>query len=123
MTLTLEHKWNGESEDKYIKFYHSKDWQQVRKIVLDRDHYLCQVCYRQGLVTPANTVHHIKHLRECWEQRLNLNNLETICLECHNKEHPEKGAKNKVQVLERYKRRQRKDIFKFKSNEDDPMLF
>ncbi len=86
-------------------------------------YHLCQVCYRQGRVTPARTVHHIVHIKDNWGKRLDLDNLETICLECHNKEHPEKGAKNKKQTLKLYKQRHRSDICKFKSNNDDPMLF
>lgn len=111
------------ANDKYVRFYHSRAWQRARQMALTRDHYLCQVCYRQGRVTPARTVHHIVHIKDNWDKRLDLDNLETICLECHNQEHPEKGAKNKEQVLRRYKQRHRNDIFKFKGNDDDPMLF
>lgn len=71
----------------------------------------------------TRTVHHIVHIKDNWEKRLDLDNLETICLECHNKEHPEKGAKNKKQTLKLYKQRHRNDICKFKSNNDDLMLF
>ncbi|WP_259335344.1 HNH endonuclease [Bombilactobacillus bombi] len=116
-------KWNGKTSDKFVKFYHSSAWKQARRIALARDHYLCQECYRQGRITPASTVHHIYHLRDYWDKRLDLDNLETICLECHNKEHPEKGANNKAQAIERHKQHQRKDIFKFEANDDDPILF
>lgn len=109
--------------DRYIKFYHTKAWQSARHMALVRDHYLCQVCKRQGRLTPANTVHHIKHIRDDWSKRLDLSNLETICKECHNKEHPEKASKNKQKTLKLKQRKEDKSIFTFKANKDDEMLF
>lgn len=74
------------------KFYDSDPWQKCRLLALQRDYYLCQSCLRNKLITFANIVHHIKPLEDYPELALVLNNLETICLECHNKEHPEKGG-------------------------------
>jgi 5-methylcytosine-specific restriction endonuclease McrA len=90
-------------------FYKSTAWQKCRQTVLIRDHYLCQECLRNGQLTPASTVHHIEPLDERPDLALDVNNLETICPACHNKEHPEKGGGKR-------KRRLKTKIYKAKSN-------
>lgn len=100
---------------KYDSFYHSKEWQAVRRQVLDRDHYLCQVCKRAGRITPAGTVHHITPLRVDYSKRLDPANLETICPACHNAEHREraqslKKKKGKIKI------EKQKDMYEFKQN-------
>ena len=72
------------------KFYLCKDWKKKRKEVLRRDHYECQRCKRNHKVSKATTVHHIKHLKEHPELALDDDNLESLCGDCHNLEHPEK---------------------------------
>jgi len=70
-------------------------------MVLVRDHYLCQSCKRNGRLTVANTVHHIKELKNHPELALDMDNLETICPTCHNREHPEKGMREREQKKKR----------------------
>lgn len=77
-------------------FYHSQAWKDVRRQVLDRDHYRCQVCKRAGRLTVADTVHHIVPVRVDWSKRLDPSNLEAICRECHNKEHTERAQSLKA---------------------------
>lgn len=73
-------------------FYKSKTWEKCRTAILERDEYLCQVCLRdKDQPVPANTVHHIKHLRDYPELALHEDNLISVCFDCHNKLHPEKG--------------------------------
>lgn len=103
-------------EDKYIKFYHSKAWKLARKQALTRDHYLCQECLRQGIVRTANTVHHIVPIKDDFNKRLKLDNLETICLEHHNQEHQERGS-NEPERYKKLKARKRK-AYVFKANPD-----
>ena len=73
-------------------FYKSTKWKKKRKAILTRDGYLCQMCKRYGRRTPAETVHHIKHLDEYPELALDNRNLISVCSKCHNKLHPEKGG-------------------------------
>nr|WP_224929081.1 HNH endonuclease signature motif containing protein [Bacillus safensis] len=47
-----------------------------------RDNYLCQSCLKQDRVVPAVMVHHIVELKQDWNKRLDLNNLESICNSC-----------------------------------------
>lgn len=67
-------------------FYNSKEWQKVREAVLMRDKYLCQHCGR-----PAEEVHHIKHLSPenigDPSVTLDMNNLVSLCKDCHFEEH------------------------------------
>lgn len=79
--------------DKYIRdekaseFYHSKEWQAIRLRALERDFYLCQPCLRERRITKADMVHHIVPIKQDWSRRLDLSNLESICISCHNKIH------------------------------------
>jgi len=92
-------------EDKLVKFYQCKAWRGkngLRYEALKRDNYECQECKRKGKVTTLNQdkvddkeeekkvkleVHHIKEVKEFPELALNLENLKTVCVDCHNKEH------------------------------------
>ena len=75
----------------YNQFYHSKEWKKLRRKALERDNYLCIECKKKGIITPANTVHHIKPLRIDDSRALQLSNLETVCGACHNKLHRERS--------------------------------
>lgn len=83
------------------KFYDSGVWKKLREEVKKRDNYECQECKRQGRVTIDTNeysesarrkkiqlvVHHIKELEHHPELALEIDNLETVCVDCHNKEH------------------------------------
>jgi len=69
------------------EFYVSPAWLAMRERILVRDHGLCQLCLREGRITPADTVHHIVELREDWSRRLDPDNLVAICAACHNRVH------------------------------------
>lgn len=99
----------------FNKFYHSSEWQAVRRQVLDRDHYLCQVCKRAGRITPATTVHHITPVRVDYSKRLDPANLETICKACHNAEHSER-AKSLHDKQTKLKSEKRRDVVIFRAN-------
>ena len=80
-------------------FYCSPKWEKLRQVALTRDNRECQECKRQGRVTVDSkkvegekkkvrmNVHHIKELEEHPELALDLDNLETLCLKCHNQIH------------------------------------
>ncbi|WP_072330573.1 MULTISPECIES: HNH endonuclease [unclassified Paenibacillus] len=95
-------------------FYKSAAWLKCREAVLIRDHYLCQPCLRKQKITCAYAVHHIQSLHDRPDLALTMDNLESICAACHNKEHPEKAAgKRKEHLLKR-----RATILKSKANEE-----
>ncbi|MEW4223147.1 HNH endonuclease [Rossellomorea marisflavi] len=98
---TLEY--NTESQKK--KFYRSKEWKRVRQQALDRDNRECQVCKRMGRVfldsvkEPGKkkkvrlNVHHLKEIADYPGLALDLDNLETVCIKHHNKEHDRNFAR------------------------------
>lgn len=81
-------------------FYNSSEWRHKRKAIQERDQFECQSCKRQGKVSldvyePNKNgrkkiklvVHHIKELEHHPDLALEDDNLETLCVDCHNKIH------------------------------------
>ena len=69
-------------------FYASQAWRILREQALERDHYECVWCREEGKVTTENLeVDHIKELEFYPEFALDIDNLRTLCKECHNKRH------------------------------------
>lgn len=81
------------------KFYTSAKWVGLRKIALMRDNHECQHCKEQGRVHVDSVkvegerksielnVHHVKEIEYYPELAEDIDNLITLCLECHNKVH------------------------------------
>ncbi len=65
-----------------------------------RDHYLCVDCLRAGKITPAEEVHHIIALTPQTVNdpmiSLRLDNLKSLCRECHKKYDPKRIPKRYV---------------------------
>ena len=83
------------------RFYDSSLWRRKREEVLHLDHNECQLCKQHGIITKAQTVHHIIHLRDNPKLALltyynNNRQLISLCNDCHNKVHPEKNIKFKL---------------------------
>lgn len=91
----LHHRWQGGDDP-----YYGENWHEQRRSVLQRDKFECQKCgiseeeheqlYEMGL-----DVHHIVPIREFEEKEEanRLDNLVTLCRNCHNQletEQPEK---------------------------------
>lgn len=77
-------------EDKLVKFYQCREWygkDGIRNKALERDNYECQECKRQGKVGQAQNVHHIKEVKDFPSLALVLDNVESVCINCHNKTH------------------------------------
>lgn len=72
-------------------FYHWPTWRRLRLLALQRDHYLCQACMRRKKITPATEVHHIQPITNRPELALCLDNLESLCWDCHEQTKP-RGA-------------------------------
>ena len=68
------------------RFYGSSEWRKI-----ERDHYECQWCKSEGRLTTQYDsileVDHIKELEQHPELALDLDNLRTLCKDCHNKRH------------------------------------
>ncbi|MBU8733446.1 HNH endonuclease [Cytobacillus oceanisediminis] len=64
-------------------FYKSKPWRVLREQALLRDLGLCQHCLAKDKITLADMVDHIIPIKEAWELRLVLDNLQSLCNSCH----------------------------------------
>jgi len=67
------------------------DWQRKRKEILERDHYACQPCVREGRYTYATQVDH-RIPRAQGGARLDEKNLESIC----DRHHIAKSARERA---------------------------
>jgi 5-methylcytosine-specific restriction endonuclease McrA len=59
-------------------------WQKIRRLVLDRDGWVCYLCQKQ-LVGSDATVDHIISLKEDYSLRLDSKNLAACCRSCNSK--------------------------------------
>ena len=86
--------YNRRRDPKYLAFYRSQAWKAQSRAKLQSSGYKCEARLTgcQGL---AVEVHHIKPIQtpEGWDLRLEWENLEAVCVNCHNGRHPEKLRK------------------------------
>lgn len=75
-----------ERNPEQVAFYRSTAWEKCRKTYLERQNYVCERCGR-----PATLVHHRTYITPANVTdpyiTLNPENLEALCMDCHNKEH------------------------------------
>lgn len=68
------------------RFYNSKEWKKCKASYISSVHGLCERCEKLGYI-----VHHKKELTpnniNDYNITLNHDNLEYLCLDCHNAEH------------------------------------
>jgi 5-methylcytosine-specific restriction protein A len=79
-------------------FYNSGAWQHLRQEVLDDQHHECQICKDKGLYSEAETVHHIKYVRQHPELALTKVNLIAVCEDCHYNIHHRAELKPQLNV-------------------------
>lgn len=78
-------------------FYWWPEWRAVRAEVIRLDHGECRICREQRhRHSRAAIVHHVKHLRDrpdlalsIWDPETGERQLEAVCKQCHEREHPE----------------------------------
>lgn len=58
-------------------------WEKLRRVILQRDQYLCQTCLRDGIYTAAYAVDHIKAKAHGGTD--DPVNLESMCRRCHDR--------------------------------------
>lgn len=76
------------------ELYHTPVWRRLRRMALQRDHYLCQACLRKGRITIATEVHHLRPVRDYPGLALVLDNLESLCWPCHELTKPRNRKSN-----------------------------
>ena len=67
---------------------YGRNWQKIRKRYITA-HPLCEACLKEGRVTLAEQVHHIKPLSEGGGNEES--NLMSLCASCHSKIHAKRG--------------------------------
>lgn len=72
------------------KKYKSKRWQKLRKLKLIMNP-LCERCLEKGICNSTYIIHHKEYITDLnyLDDNIfyNIDNLESLCLDCHNKEH------------------------------------
>ena len=81
-------------QDRLKVFYDSTMWKRERLKALERDNYECQMCKRKGRYRRGRNVHHIKEVKDRPDLALTLDNLETLCIQCHNAVHDKRLKKD-----------------------------
>jgi 5-methylcytosine-specific restriction endonuclease McrA len=73
------------------KFYESQTWRDCQAAYMKKANHLCERCLAKGIHEPARIVHHRIHLTQenlgDPELMYGFDNLEALCIECHNTEH------------------------------------
>jgi len=107
------------SRDKnYQRLLNDKQWKLLRAAVFRRTNGLCEMCLKEGFITPGVDVHHIRPVEQaksvegpdgmrarCYDP----NNVMLLCVPCHIKVHQdmrthtkEKVAENKARARQRF---------------------
>lgn len=110
---------NDMSRDKrYQRLLNDKQWKLLRAAVFRRTNGLCEMCLKEGFITPGVDVHHIRPVEQakyvegpdgmrarCYDP----NNVMLLCVACHIKVHQdmrthtkEKVAENKARARQRF---------------------
>lgn len=80
--------YNKRRDPKYLTFYRSKEWRLLSRTYLQAAGYACEAGLA-GCSKVAVEVHHTKPIQteEGWALRLEWDNLEAVCTNCHNGRH------------------------------------
>lgn len=72
------------------KKYKSKRWEKLRLLKKNISPF-CERCLLNGVYTPVRIIHHKEYITDLnyYDDNVffNLDNLESLCQDCHNKEH------------------------------------
>lgn len=92
------YNWKGGVTNKVKKRWCSVEYQRWRKLVFERDDYICQKCGKRNEkgvgVTIKLNAHHIKSIYNYPELIFDVDNGETLCVSCHLEYHKKYGFKN-----------------------------
>ena len=93
--MAVQHK-TWRDSPLFKRFYKSKAWRDVRSVVVDRSHGLCERCMERGEVVPLEVIHHRIPLNEQNvgdpDIALNPERLVALCHACHTEVHQELGV-------------------------------
>lgn len=84
------------------KIYNSRRWRAMREMKL-RETPLCEICEKDGRITPATQVHHQHEIslglteNDMLEIAFDYNNLQSLCERCHMRLHGDRHRKRNKQ--------------------------
>ena len=97
----------------YQRLLNDKQWKLLRAAVFRRTNGLCEMCLKEGIITPGVDVHHIRPVEQaktvegpdgmrarCYDP----NNVMLLCVEHHIKVHQEMGSHTANYHKENYKK-------------------
>lgn len=84
LSLESNRRYNKTRDPKYGRFYSSTNWRVLSKSKIQGVGYRCEKC--GGI---ASEVDHIIPIQtpEGWDRRLDYDNLQALCITCHNAKH------------------------------------
>lgn len=82
--------YNKYKRDPQTNERYGKDWRKTRASFL-KNHQLCELCRREGRITPATMVHHIIPVRNGGSN--DEENLMALCKSCHSRLHSKDGSR------------------------------
>lgn len=77
-------------------------WRKLRKRVMDRDSWLCQVCLKAGRITPATEVDHIIPKSKGGDD--SMHNLQGICRADHQAKSQREASGGEIKPRAKYDR-------------------
>lgn len=83
-------EYNHYRRDPYTKQMYGRAWKRIRDRHI-KEHPLCELCEQQGVLRPAEEVHHRLPLADGGTHERN--NLVSLCRSCHMKIHAELGTR------------------------------
>jgi|SRR5699024_4198195 len=83
--LKRQQLYNRQRDPVLKQFYNSKEWKALSHYTLASNHYLCVGCSTDDQLIPANVADHIVPVTVDWSLRLDPNNTQPLCHDCHNK--------------------------------------
>ena len=86
------------------EFYKGTAWKKCRETYLKSVGGLCELCLKQGVIKPAEEVHHIKHIDEKTVNDPNVtlahSNLIALCREHHRQQHSNRAKHTRYTIDE-----------------------
>ena len=95
--ITKQEASRGRRSESLQPWYQTPTWKRLRAFVLERDHFLCQQCKREGQLTAvlkhatqdqSHMTGHVDHIKPHggnWDLFVDVANLETLCKPCHSR--------------------------------------
>lgn len=90
--MEADRRYNSKRDPKYSTFYNSKEWRRLSAARVQADGFRCVKCGAW-----ASEVDHIIPIQteDGWTKRFDWDNLQSLCVKCHNEKHERFKSKRK----------------------------